>query len=365
MKRRPKIDLDSIDYMQRYLSVEMFEMYREGRLSRRGMLRKVIGICGSGAAAAALIASCEDDKGGSSAGGGSGGGGGSGRDASAGAGASGGAGGSASAAGGSGGADAAVDAGARDGAAATDASPPGVLSVPANDPAVEGMDIRYMGDVELRGYFAKPKNAMGTLAGVVVIHENRGLTDHIRDVARRLAKAGFMALSVDLASRGGGTEMVGGGIQAFLSDMNRRPDLIKDIGFSLDELGRRGALKDKYGVTGFCYGGGMTWQAAANHARVLAAVPYYGPMPPLELLKTTNAAILAHYAQNDNNVNGANNATIDATQMTLKDAGKVFEKMIHPGTGHAFNNDTGASYNETAAVNAWMATLDWFRKYLK
>jgi carboxymethylenebutenolidase len=364
MKQRPKVNLEDIDYMQRYLGVEMYEMYRDGLLSRRTMLRRLVTICGGGAAAAAVLASCEDDtvagltdaSAPPSTGG---------ADAGAGAGArDGGAEGPAGAA-----ADAAApDAGARPDAAPApsgDARPAGVLSVPPGDPSVMGMNITYRGDVDLLGYLARPQAMAARRFGVVVIHENQGLTDHIRDVARRLAKAGFVALAVDLASRGGGTgnvAMVG----QFLSDPARRPDLIKDIGASLDHLGRQpGVVADKYGVVGFCYGGGMTWQAAANHAKVAAAVPYYGPAPnPLDIMKMTNAAIFAHYADNDMNVNGANQATIMAMERTLKDAGKTFEWKLHPGALHGFNNDTGARYNEAAAVAAWTTTLDWFRKHL-
>ncbi len=343
-----------LDYMQRYLATEMVDMYREGSLNRRSMLRRLVGICGGGAAAAAFLAACVESSsgtadaatslmtpdGGTSAG----------SDAAT--------------------ATAPADAGAPGDArsAAGDGPKPGTLSVAADDPAVEGADIKFMGDVELFGYLARPRApATGPRFGVVVIHENRGLTDHLRDVARRLAKAGFVALAPDLGSRGGGTPKVGDMISAFLGDRMRRPDLVKDLSASLDHLAKQsGVNPDKLGAVGFCYGGGMTWEIAAANPKVAAAVPYYGPIPnPIDPLMNTQAAILAHYADGDMNVNGVNNANIMATEKILKDAGKIFEKRIHLGARHAFNNDTSGSYNETEAVSAWADTLAWFRTHLK
>jgi carboxymethylenebutenolidase len=210
----------------------------------------------------------------------------------------------------------------------------------------------------------RPASATGRLPGILVVHENRGLNPHIEDIARRLALDNFMAFAPDgLFPLGGypGDEDKARELFPKLDQAKSREDFVAAANY----LKARNDCTGRIGAVGFCYGGGMTWQAAANHGRVLAAAPYYGPMPPLEMLKTTNAAILAHYAQTDMNVNGANNATIDATEKTLKDAGKIFEKMVHPGTSHGFNNDTGGNYHEMVAVNAWTATLDWFRRHLK
>lgn len=374
------VSLDQLNYMQRYVATEMVDMYREGRLTRRTMLRRVVAICGGAAGASLLLTSCGESTSGMSgmldaASGGSSG-------ASDAAGGAGGGTGStdagapdrAGAADAAGGADAAAggaDAGAPDRGAAADAATardggPAALSVPANDPAIDGADIKFMADVELFGYLAKPRAGAKGL-GVVVIHENRGLTDHIRDVARRLAKAGYHALAIDLCSRGGGTDKIDPNmVGAFLSAPARLNDLVKDLGSAMDHLGTQAGVKnDRFGVVGFCYGGGMTWRAAAAHPKVKAAVPYYGPAPdPLDILKTTNAAILGQYGETDSRVNGAMNSIIAATEKTLTDAGKIFDKRIHAGAGHAFNNDTGGSYQEAAAVSGWKDTLAWFDKYL-
>jgi carboxymethylenebutenolidase len=215
----------------------------------------------------------------------------------------------------------------------------------------------------LTGYLARPK-AVADYPAVLVIHENRGLNDHIRDVARRVAKANFVALAPDLTSRWGTTEMLDPDMaRTYLS--NAEPnDLVADLSASVDHLltQSRVAPAGKVGVVGFCLGGGYTLRLAASNMKVAAAVPYYGPAPqPIDMMKNTSAAILAHYAEMDDNVNG----TRDMMEMVLKSANKTFEKHIHPGTRHAFNNDTGANYHEQAAVDAWGETIAWFNALVK
>jgi carboxymethylenebutenolidase len=196
----------------------------------------------------------------------------------------------------------------------------------------------------------------------VVIHENRGLTDHIKDVARRVAKAGYIALAPDLASRAGGTDKVPTDqVTGYFA--NAKPeDLVKDLNASVSFLEQQQGLKaGKLGVVGFCFGGGYTLRLAGANPKLVAAVSYYGPVPtPLTLVTSTNAAILGQYGALDQRVN----AGIPDLEKAMKDAGKTYEKKIYDGANHAFNNDTGASYNETAAVAAWKETLAWFDKYL-
>jgi carboxymethylenebutenolidase len=118
---------------------------------------------------------------------------------------------------------------------------------------------------------------------------------------------------------------------------------------------------DRFGVVGFCFGGGYTLRLAAAEPMIKAAASYYGPVPmPADFIKTTNAAIVGQYGATDNNVNGG----VPALAKAMMDAGKTFEQHMYAGAGHAFNNDTGASYNEAAAVMAWESTLAWFGKYL-
>ena len=129
---------------------------------------------------------------------------------------------------------------------------------------------------------------------MIVIHENRGLTEHIQDVVRRAAKEGFVALGVDLLSRNGGTEKVGDDARASGFLGNAKPeDLTSDLSSGIKFVQTQdGVKKDKIGAIGFCFGGGYTWRLAVTDKAVGSATPFYGPPPPLELVPTTNAAIL-------------------------------------------------------------------------
>jgi carboxymethylenebutenolidase len=361
-KNRDAVSVDQLNQMQRYLGEEMIEEYQEGHMSRREMLKRLLGICGSSTAVAALLAAC----GASSAT----------PPASTAA---------ASpptsipptaapeataepataAAAPTQSAAAPTQAAAAPTAAATTAAQPGAaaspLSIAANDPDVTATEVTFPGAATINGYLARPA-AEGTYPGVVVIHENRGLTDHIRDVARRLAKAGYVALAPDLASRAGGTSAVGTNIQGFFA--NAKPEeLVSDLNAAVDFLGQQsGVQADKFGVVGFCFGGAYTLRLAAANPKIAAAVCYYGVTPePASQMSATNAAILGQYGGNDNRVNG----TIPALEQAMKDSGKTFEKRVYDGANHAFNNDTGQNYNQEAAVAAWKETLTWFGTYLK
>jgi carboxymethylenebutenolidase len=241
--------------------------------------------------------------------------------------------------------------------------PDGVL-VPANDPAIEASTVTFPGDEGLTviAYQAKPMGN-GPFPAIVVAHENRGLTDHILDVTRRLAKAGYVALAVDLLSKQGGTAKVTDPAQIPAALSAATPDEL--AGHYLAGItylqGLAFVQKDQLGMTGFCFGGGMTWLTATKSPALKAAVPYYGPNPPLEGVPNINAAVLALYGETDARIN----AGIPAIEEAMKTNNKVFEKMIYPGAGHAFHNDTGRAYNPAAAVDAWKRTLDWFAKYVK
>jgi carboxymethylenebutenolidase len=234
--------------------------------------------------------------------------------------------------------------------------------VPADDPAVQASDVTYASETEMRAYLARPA-AEGTYPGVIVIHENRGLTDHIKDVTRRLAKAGYVALAPDLVSRMGGTASMQADQVASALGQATPEQLVQDLNAGVDFLLQQsGVMADKVGVVGFCFGGAYTLRLAAANPKVAAAVPYYGVTPePASQLANTNAAVLGQYGGTDARVNN----TIPALEEALLGAGKTFEKHIYEGAGHAFNNDTGARYDEAAAVLAWQRTLDWFATHLR
>ena len=240
---------------------------------------------------------------------------------------------------------------------------PAGVRVPADDPAIEAGAVTLPGDgLSVIAYQAKPKGD-GPFPAILVAHENRGLTDYIKDVTRRLAKAGYVALAVDLLSAQGGTDKVTDPAQIPAALSGASPDQL--TGHYLSGIqylqGLPYVQPDRLGMMGFCFGGGMTWLVATKAPGLKAAVPYYGPNPPLEGVPNIKAAVLAIYGENDQRIN----AGIPAIEDAMKTNNKVFEKVIYPGAAHAFHNDTGRNYNPQAAEDAWQRTLDWFARYVK
>lgn len=246
-------------------------------------------------------------------------------------------------------------------ATATVSAPQSNATVPANDPAIQASDVTFPSQgATVTAYLARPAGD-GKYPAILVCHENRGLTDHIRDVARRLAKAGYVALAVDLLSRDGGTAKVGEAAAAGVLGNYPPAQMVGDFAAGLEYLKTQSFVaQGQYGMIGFCFGGGITWRAATQIPELRAAVPYYGPNPPLEDVPKINGAVLAHYGGNDTRID----AGIPAIEAAMKQNNKTFEYVVHPGAGHAFNNDTGANYNAQAATEAWTQTLQWFAKYL-
>jgi carboxymethylenebutenolidase len=248
-------------------------------------------------------------------------------------------------------------------AASTPQPIPAGVSVPADDPAIEAGEVRFAGDgLTLIAYRAKPKGD-GPFPAILVAHENRGLTDYIKDVTRRLAKAGYVALAVDLLSAQGGTDKVTDPAQIPAALSSTAPDRL--AGEYLSGIRYLQGLSfvdpNRLGMVGFCFGGGMTWLVATKAPQLKAAVPYYGPNPPLEDVPAIQAAVLALYGGEDQRID----AGIPAIEEAMTKNNKRFEKVIYPGAGHAFHNDTGRNYNAQAAQDAWQRTLDWFATYLK
>jgi carboxymethylenebutenolidase len=237
------------------------------------------------------------------------------------------------------------------------------VRVPADDPAIEAGMVSFPGDgLTLVGYQAKPKGN-GPFPAIIVAHENRGLTDYIKDVTRRLAKAGYVALAVDQLSKQGGTAKVTDPAQIPAALSAASPDEL--AGYYLSGIKYLQGLpivqRDRLGMVGFCFGGGMTWLTATKSPDLKAAVPFYGPNPPLEAVPNIKAAVLGLYGGADQRID----AGIPAIEDAMKKNNKVFEKMVYPGAGHAFHNDTGQAYNPQAAEDAWKRALEWFAKYLK
>jgi carboxymethylenebutenolidase len=199
------------------------------------------------------------------------------------------------------------------------------------------------------------------LGGVLVIHENRGLTDHIRVVAGRFAAAGYSALAIDLLSEEGGTAAIGDEAQVAAILAGVPPERFDaDMKAGVTELTKR--LPDKrLGAIGFCFGGGMVWRLlAAGERRISAAAPYYGPFPEGGDLSNAKAAILGVYGGLDARVG----ATRPAAEAAIAAAGLKSKILVFTQADHAFFNDTGARFNAPAAAEAYRQTLRWFAKFV-
>jgi carboxymethylenebutenolidase len=238
--------------------------------------------------------------------------------------------------------------------------------VDPNDPAILTHNVSYEGKAgPVAGYLARPMKA-GQYPGLIVIHENRGLDDHVRDVARRFAKEGYVALAPDFLSRQGGTMKAnpkGGGLPN-IRELAPSQGVIEDA-----EAGIRylrvlpDVRRDRMGVVGFCWGGGMAFITATQARDLKAVVVYYGASPsPLDLVKDIQAPVLANYGEKDPNINKG----IPDTEAAMKKYNKVYDYKIYPGAQHAFNNDTNPErYDAKAAKEAWERTMEFFKKNLK
>jgi carboxymethylenebutenolidase len=222
-------------------------------------------------------------------------------------------------------------------------------------------DITYPGDdCTMKGYLARPKGK-GKFGSVVVIHENRGLNPHIRDIARRVAKAGFIALAPDALSPFGGTPSNTDEARGMFSKIDASKNLNNFLK-ALDYLKSRKESNGKTACVGFCWGGRMTNLIAVNSSSLNAAVAYYGGQPDAADVPKIKARLMLHYAGMDERVN----AGIPAYEAALKASGKDYQLFIYDGVQHAFNNDTGGErYNADAAKLAWGRTLELFNKTIK
>ena len=228
-----------------------------------------------------------------------------------------------------------------------------VAAVPTRE-----ITFRGPGGRRLMGAWASAPQARG---GVLVIHENRGLTDSIRAVAGRLGASGYSALAIDLLSAEGGTKSFADEFEAMAALGAVAPSrFVADMKAGVTELRRRLPGK-KVAAIGFCFGGGMTWLLlASKEPRLAAAVPFYGPFPEAGNLAGSNAAVLGVYAELDGRVN-ASRATARAA---LRRAGLKHSIVTYPGVDHAFFNPTSSRHDPTAAAAAYRRMLSWFGTHL-
>jgi carboxymethylenebutenolidase len=302
---------------QHYLLDEFLEDYKTGEMSRREFVMKVIGVSGGLAAALGLFSSLGLSE---------------------------------------------AEIAAAQAAPRLMQTGPDPVTIPPTDPSIMVMDVEFptSDGSKLGGYMAMP-SAPGTYAGIVVIHENRGLLEHHKDIARRFAKAGFSALAPDLVSREGGTDNINPddvpGILA-TADPQRHTDDSIAAGTFLQQQDM--VRSDAHGITGFCFGGGVVWRTIGQDLTIAAAVPFYGPPPPLDTLTHTRAAALGFYGELDIGIT----SSATAVQTALATAGVPHDYKVYPGANHAFFNDTGPRYDKAAATDAWARAVAWFREYL-
>jgi carboxymethylenebutenolidase len=195
-----------------------------------------------------------------------------------------------------------------------------------------------------------------------LIHENRGLTEHIRDITRRFAKVGYAGLAVDLLSRVGGTDQFANEAEVTTAISQLDQDgVISDLKSGVTWLENQSYVQDRrIGGIGWCWGGGQAWRLATSEPRMKAVVAFYGPNPPLEDVPNIQAAVLGIYGAEDQRIM----AQEPELEQALADAGKTYEMKVFEGANHAFFNDTGERFDPKAAEEAWSYTLDWFKEYL-
>lgn len=233
--------------------------------------------------------------------------------------------------------------------------------VAENDPSIKTETITFKspkGNGDTKGYLVKPAKP-GSYGAVVVVHENRGLNPYVKDVARRLGKAGFIALAPDgLSSLGGypGNDDEGRAMQEKLQPAK----LLEDFIAAYETLRAMKDVNGKVGVVGFCFGGGVANAMAVRLPGLAAAVAYYGRQPRAEDVAKIKAPLLLHYGALDERIN----AGWPAYEKALKQNNKSYEVYFYPKANHGFHNDTTPRYDKEQAELSWQRTIAFFRKHL-
>lgn len=229
-----------------------------------------------------------------------------------------------------------------------------------NKDAVNADMIEFKGPAgTLQGYLATPK-AGGSLPGVVIIHENQGLTDHIKDVCRRMAAEGFVVLAPDALSLQGGTPADKDEAIAQIRELDDAAN-VATFQAGVDYLKAHADCNGKVGSVGFCWGGRTSGLLAVSSDNLDAGVIYYGKSPASDQVHRIQCPMMMHYGEKDDNIN----ATVPDFQQALDDAGKDYSLHMYDGAGHAFNNDTRSDrYHAGAAAESWPRTVAFLKKHL-
>lgn len=228
---------------------------------------------------------------------------------------------------------------------------------------VSSSTVQYpSGEVQVGGYLSAPQGD-GKFPAVVVIHENRGLNEHTRDVARRFAAEGFVALAPDALARKGGTGSMKTPDEARTAIGALSPEeTMADLKAALTYLNSLPNVQSGHlGSVGFCWGGARSFTLATQSELLRAAVVFYGSTPPVEQLANIHCPVLGLYGETDERIT----SHVDETAAAMKQAGKSFEFKIYPGAGHAFFNDAGERYDAEVARDAWTRTLAFLRTNLR
>jgi len=234
-----------------------------------------------------------------------------------------------------------------------------------NDPGLTSSEIKYASTdgTAISAYVTRPKGSEAHPA-VLVIHEWDGIKEQIRDVARMLAKAGYVALAPDLLSRYGGTSSFSTQEAAIAAGRKLDDEMItKDLTGGVNYLkGQSFVRPNRVGVIGFCWGGGKALLFTTRSKDLSASVIYYGSNPAnLEDVKNISAPVLGQYGGADERITSA----VPKLDEAMKKYGKSFEYKVYPGAPHAFNSDGSPSYREDAAKEAWSRTLQFFKAHLQ
>jgi len=225
---------------------------------------------------------------------------------------------------------------------------------------VEAEWVEYEGGAgKVGAYLARPAKG-APFASIVVIHENRGLTEFVVDIAQRWAAEGLLGIAPDFLSRLGGTAGFAS-MDAAREGIGKldRAGVVADLGGTMTYLKtRKDVKKERMGVSGFCWGGAQTFYFATESSELRFAAPFYGGAPPADRLEKIACPIFAVCAEDDQRVN----ASLDAIDAKMKELGKNFMRKIYPGTQHAFMNFTGPRYNAEQAKAAWADVTGFVKK---
>ena len=310
--------MDDVQRLKRYLAEEMVEEYEEGRMSRRHMIKTVGRILGVGIVSPTLLSSlgCSTPEAGDEE---------------------------------------------QEAAPVPESSTSGVTVEP-DDPDIEVGEVEVPGEEGAIGAYQARPAGEGTFPAILLIHENRGLTDHIRDVARRFAKVGYVGLAPDMLARTGGTAQFADESETTtaISELDQE-GVISDMQSSVTWLEQQSYVEEgRIGGIGWCWGGGQAWRLATQEPRLRAVVSFYGPNPPLEDVPGIQAAVLGIYGEEDSRITDQEPELEEA----LAEADKTYEMIVFDGANHAFFNDTGERFDPEAAEEAWSNTLGWYEEYL-